>query len=71
MFWIVVAMIATIIALIVASQGCCASTCETVLAECERGLAEELHQQVESMCACGVPDYDDGGCALAAAGGTP
>ena len=63
-FWIM--LLAAFIGMFALLKGCCASTCETMLVECERGLGE-LQQQVESMCSCGLPEYDDGGCALAAA----
>ena len=64
------ALAALVLALLIHfTSGCCVSTCETMLAECERGL-DELQQQVESMCSCGLPESDDGGCALASAATT-
>lgn len=69
--WLLLGMALVVGGLVAVSSGCCASTCEAMLVECERGL-EDLHAQLESMCSCGLPESDDdGGCALAAAGDTP
>ena len=65
-FWVVILILILAAVTIFYSSGCCAATCETMLVECERGI-EDLQQQVESMCSCALPEYDDGGCALAAA----
>ena len=65
--WLALLAAMVLAVLLMLQSGCCVSTCETMLVECERGL-EDLQQQVESMCSCALPEReDDGGCALAAA----
>lgn len=65
-FWLLVLAALVLSLMVHLSSGCCASTCETMLGECERGL-EELHEQVATMCTCGLPEHEDGGCEYAAA----